>query len=279
MSVFVEHAGAGRALLILPQDDTQRVEAEATTCRKGITVRVVGRTLADSDLPESMLRYVLQTRETVTLDDTLAPNLFSSDNYVAQKRARSILCLPLVKQTIIVGVLYFENATTSHAFTSDRVEVLKLLASQAAISMENARLFKMRQESEDRLRLMIDRIPAMVWSNSADGSVELINQRFLEYTGLISEMALGDGWLDAIHTDDVAGVVEIRREALAASKPYEFEARLRRADGEYRYFLVRVFPVRDETGKVVKGMEPMLISKIADERKSRFRQLLKRSES
>jgi len=252
MSVVVEHAGAERALLILPQDDAQRVEADATTGREGITVRFIGRTLADSDLPESVLKYVVRTQETVILDDALVPNLFSADNYIVQKRARSILCLPLVKQTIVVGVLYFENATTSYAFTSDRVEVLKLLASQAAISMENARFYKERQESEDRLRLVIDTIPAMVWSNSADGSVEFINQRFLDYTGLISDLALGDGWLAAIHPDDVPGVVEIRREGLATREPYEFEARVRQADGGYRYFLVRVFPLRDETGKIVK---------------------------
>ncbi len=124
MSVVVEHAGAERALLILPQDDAQRVEAEATTGREGITVRFVGRTLADSDLSESVLKYVVRTQETVILDDALVPNLFSADNYIVQKRTRSILCLPLVKQTMVVGVLYFENATTSYAFTSDRVEVL-----------------------------------------------------------------------------------------------------------------------------------------------------------
>jgi formate hydrogenlyase transcriptional activator len=109
-----------------------------------------------------------------------------------------------------------------------------------------------RQESEGRLRLVIDTIPAMVWSNSADGSVEFINQRWLEYTGLIANQARGAGWLVVIHPDDVPGVVEIRREGLATGKPYEFEARIRRADGLYRYFLVRVFPLRDETGQIVK---------------------------
>src|SRR5262249_37573571 len=153
--------------------------------------------------------YVVRTQETVILDDTLAPNLFSSDPYLAQRRARSVLCLPLVKQTMVVGVLYLENATTSYAFTTERVEVLKLLASQAAISMENARFYKARQESEDRLRLVIDTIPAMVWSNSADGSCEFINQRWLEYTGLTGDLALGRGWLAAVHPDDIQGVVEI----------------------------------------------------------------------
>jgi len=252
MRIVVKHAGAERALFILPQDDEQRLEAEAITGREGITVRFVGRTLISSDLPESVLKYVIRAQETVILDDALTPNLFSSDGYIAQKRARSILCISLVKQMNVVGVLYLENSTTSYTFTPDWVGVLKLLASQAAISIENARFYKVRQESEDRLRLVIDTIPAMVWSNSADGSVESVNQRWLEYTGLIGDLALGDGWLAAIHPDDIAGVVKIRDEGLATSKPYQFEARIRRTDGEYRYFLVRVFPLRDETGKIVK---------------------------
>ncbi|HTF69847.1 MAG TPA: serine/threonine-protein kinase PknK, partial [Edaphobacter sp.] len=89
MSVVVEHAGAERAVLILPQCDEQRIEAEATTGREGITVRFVGRTLTSSDLPESALKYLLRTQETVILDDALAPNLFSADNYIVQKRVRS----------------------------------------------------------------------------------------------------------------------------------------------------------------------------------------------
>ncbi|WP_213805173.1 sigma 54-interacting transcriptional regulator [Granulicella sp. dw_53] len=251
MRSVVEHAGAERALLIIPQGDTRRIEAEATTSREGITVRLVGKAVTSSDLPESILKYVVRTQETVILDDALAANLFSSDSYIAQRRVRSILCLPLIKQAMVVGILHLESSTTSYAFTPDRIEVLKLLTSQAAISIENARLYTDLQASEDRLRLAIDTIPAMVWSNSADGSVKFINRRWQEYTGLLDGQALGKGWLAAIHPDDVAGAAEIRRQGLATGTSYEFEARIRRADGVYRCFLVRLFPLRDDTGNIV----------------------------
>src|SRR6202040_2431137 len=101
MRIAVEHAGANRALLILPQDAAQRIDAEATTSSEGITVRLIGSTKAHSGLPESLLKYVIRTQESVILDDAWAPNLFSSDNYIAQKRVRSILCLPLVKQAVV----------------------------------------------------------------------------------------------------------------------------------------------------------------------------------
>ena len=87
------------------------------------------------------------------LDDASAPNPFSTDEYIRQKHARSILCLPLVKQTRLIGVLYLENNLTPHVFTPARLAVLKLLASQAAISLENARLYAdVRQENSDRRR-------------------------------------------------------------------------------------------------------------------------------
>jgi PAS domain S-box-containing protein len=252
MRKVVEHAGAERALLIIPEGDAQRIEAEATTGREGIKVRFVGRILTPSDLPESVLTYVVRTQETVILDDAITPNLFSSDSYIVQTGARSILCLPLAKQAMVVGVLYLENAATSHVFTPSRIEVLKLVASQAAISVENARLYTDLQRSEDRLRLVIDTIPAMVWSSTADGYVDSINRRFVEYTGLPAESSFGAGWQALIHPDDIAGWKEVRKLAIAEGKPYSGELRVRGSDGKYRYFLGRSMPLRNASGRVVK---------------------------
>ncbi len=95
-----------------------------------------------------MLHYVIRTRESVILDDASAQNPFPADEYIHQKRARSVLCLPLVKQAKLIGVLYLENKLASRVFTPSRISVLKLLASQAAISLENARLYNDLQERE-----------------------------------------------------------------------------------------------------------------------------------
>ncbi len=96
---------------------------------------------------------MIRTRANVILDDAAAPNLFAADAFVQQRRPRSVLCLPLIKQTKLVGVLYLENNLTPHAFTSDRIAVLELLASQAAISLENADLYSdLQQENIDRRR-------------------------------------------------------------------------------------------------------------------------------
>jgi PAS domain S-box-containing protein len=103
---------------------------------------------------------------------------------------------------------------------------------------------------EERLRLIIDTIPTIVWRKLPDGSADFLNRNFREYTGLSLEQGLGWGWMSAFHPDD--RLMEEWRAALAAEKPFEKEARLRRADGQYRWFLIRAVPLRDEQRNVVK---------------------------
>ena len=128
--------------------DEPRIEAEATTGHGSVQVTVRQSGITPLDLPKAVLQYVIRTRELVVLDDAWGWNLYSRDEYVRQKRPRSVLCLPIVKQTKLVGALYLENNLTPRAFTQDRVAVLEMLASQAAISLENARLYSELQYSE-----------------------------------------------------------------------------------------------------------------------------------
>jgi len=113
-------------------------------------------------------------------------------------------------------------------------------------------LYATLQSSEDRLRLVIDTIPAHVWSTRPDGSVDFINRRWLETTGLAMEDALGWDWRSTVHPDDLARYVDQWRAALAAGEAMETEARLRRADGKYSWWLIRNVPLRDELGNIVK---------------------------
>lgn len=107
------------------------------------------------------------------------------------------------------------------------------------------------EESEHRIRLLIDTIPTMAWSVRPDGAVDFINQRWLDYTGLSMEEELNEP-ARAMHPDDLAGAMEKWLAAMAAGDLFEDEMRLRRADGEYRWFLVRTAPLRDRNGKIIK---------------------------
>ncbi len=112
-------------------------------------------------------------------------------------------------------------------------------------------LYATLQQSEDRLRLVIDTIPAHAWSARPDGSVDFINQRFLEFTGRSMEHMLGWGWGSLVHPDDLTRYLGDWQAAVATGEPMESEARVRRADGEYRWLLVRNVPLRNELGNIV----------------------------
>jgi PAS domain S-box-containing protein len=112
-------------------------------------------------------------------------------------------------------------------------------------------LYATLQSSEDRLRRVIDTIPAHAWSTLPDGSVDFINQRFLEFTGRSREDLLGWGWGSVVHNDDLTNYVDRWHAAVSAGEPLESEARVRRADGDYRWLLIRNVPLRDESGNIV----------------------------
>src|SRR6202789_354527 len=130
------------------------------------------------------------------------------------------------------------------------------LAQLGRVSNDTARrlqdLYESLQSSEDRLRRVINTIPAHVWSTLPDGSVDFINQRLLESTGLSIEALLGSGWQSIIHPDDRAGFIAKWRSALAAGEPAEMEARVWTAQRDYRSLLVRNVPLRDGHGEIVK---------------------------
>jgi PAS domain S-box-containing protein len=113
-------------------------------------------------------------------------------------------------------------------------------------------LYESLQSSEDRLRRVINTIPAHVWSTLPDGSVDFINQRLLESTGLSIEALLGSGWQSIVHPDDRARYIAKWKSALAAGEPLEIEARVWTAQRDYRWLLVRNVPLRDGLGRIVK---------------------------
>ena len=138
-----------------------------------------------------------------------------------------------------------------------------------------AALYETLRSSEARLRLTIDTIPAYVWSALPDGSLDFINKRWLEFSGLSLEQGLGWGWEVAVHPEDRHHFVEIWREAIASGTPMEAEARVRRADGQYRWLLIRNVPLHDQAGNIVKWYGK---SSDIDDRK-RAEQALKQSQA
>src|SRR5580704_3146464 len=138
----------------------------------------------------------------------------------------------------------------ANALTTARSGLVEGTMSQTGANTHDSDAEEASNVIEERLRLIIDTIPTIVWRKLPDASADFLNRNFREYTGLSLEHGLGWGWMNAFHPDD--RLKEEWRAALAAGKPFEKEARLRRADGQYRWFLIRAVPLRDEKGNLVK---------------------------
>jgi PAS domain S-box-containing protein len=152
-----------------------------------------------------------------------------------------------------IGVLVAVSRRSDFPRQTERL-VLSVAANQAAIGLqqERKRAEEALMASERNLKLTIDTIPALAWSTGPDGSADFFNQHYLDYLGLTAEQAGGWGWTAAVHPDDLNSLAAAWAGIMASEAPGEAEARLRRHDGEYRWFLFRANPLRDESGNIVK---------------------------
>ncbi|MBW4536492.1 MAG: PAS domain S-box protein [Pleurocapsa minor HA4230-MV1] len=138
MQVVIENAGAETGALVLLEDDRLTVVAQ---CSRNRQCNLEKLAVADcAMIPVSVIHLVERTQEVLVFDDAVSESSFSTDPYIQQQQTRSLLCMPILKQSQLLGILYLENNLSIGVFTSDRLQVLKLLISQAAISLENARL-------------------------------------------------------------------------------------------------------------------------------------------
>jgi PAS domain S-box-containing protein len=280
MRLTVEHAGAERGVLVLLHEDELHIEAEATTGVGSIEVAIGRLQVTARDLPLSALQYVLRTRELLVLDDACADGIDSDDEYVRSNRPRSVLCLPILKDTTVVGALYLENNLTTRAFTSDRVAVLDFLASQAAIALENARLYSELQRSEAFLveGQAISQTGSFQWAPATGRitwSAELFNIfEFAPTTVPTLELAMG-----RVHPDDLPLVTQ-QIERAQEGQDFAYEHRLRMRDGRVKHVGLVGHASRDELGNIefVGAVMDVTERKLAELERERLGQRLREVE-
>jgi PAS domain S-box-containing protein len=179
----IEQAGAERGLLILPQGAELRIQAEAVTAGSSININLIDRPISNAELPEQIVQYAARAQEIVILDDASNRGSFSTDEYIGRMRVRSILCLPLVKQGRLIAVLYLQNNLAANVFTARRIAVLKVLASAAAISLENGRLYRELEEREAKIGRLVDANIVGIFIWNIDGRIIEANDAFLRVVG------------------------------------------------------------------------------------------------
>ncbi len=258
MTIAIENAGADRGLLILPSGDEYLIQAEARAAGDQIEVTMCQEPITGIACPESLVRYVIRSRESVILDDASKPNMFSDDDYLRERQSKSILCLPLIKQQQLTGILLLENTLTSHAFTADRIAVLELIAAQAAISLENSRLYGelLRAGAELQLQVeLLQQLPVSAWTLKPDGTPDFVNRVWLEFAGQTLDFVRShpEAWMTAVHPEDREFAAKSFWKGVQSGQGFAFEIRsLRAQDGVYRRHLKQAVVLRDAEGKVLK---------------------------
>ncbi|MBW4455351.1 MAG: AAA family ATPase [Nostoc indistinguendum CM1-VF10] len=204
MQILIENAGAQTGCLLLETAGEWAIEAAcelndgeavAVDGFPGIsklmnpeganicTTQVIQSISMVNRLPESIIHYVIRTHESVILNDATREGNFINESYIQQNQTKSLLCLPLLNQSKLVGVLYLENQLVTGAFTAERSQVLNLLSTQAAIAIENAKLYSEQRASKSRMTQFLEAIPLGVAVVDAAGRPYYFNQQATQLTG------------------------------------------------------------------------------------------------
>jgi signal transduction histidine kinase/GAF domain-containing protein len=182
MKILIENAGAQKGFLILETQGKLLIEASGTVEQEQVAV-LQSIPIDSGDVSTAIANYVARTKESVVLNNASREGRFTNDPYIQAHQPKSILCAPLINQGKLVSIVYLENNLTTEAFTPDRLEVLKLLSSQAAISIDLAKLYAEVRANENRLTQFLEAMPVGVAILNANGKPC--------FTNVVTEQLLG----------------------------------------------------------------------------------------
>ena len=233
MQVMIENSGATKSVLILVKNNHLFVEAvkidNATVVQESIPVNL------SKDIPINVINYVYNTAKIFVTDDIKTNLLIAADSYIVSQKPKSLLCLPIIHKSKLMGILYLENQLTVGAFTYNKIEVLNLLMTQAAISLENAQLYTNLSEQADslkqanqqleeytmtlkitnRLQKLADLSLAINSTLSTNNILQLVTQQAAEIIGAhqsIISIKIDESCTKAVHTVHLADKYEQWRE-------------------------------------------------------------------
>src|SRR5215470_2243372 len=192
---------------------------------------------------------VAASRHPVLVEDAAQNDWVVRPEWAKREEIRSFAGHPLIFREKLLGVI---AVFSRQPFGQQEFTWLGLFANQAAVAIANARAEEALQSSERNLAAIINTIPTAAWTTRPDGYCDFLNQVWLDYAAMTAEQAQGWGWAEAIHTDDRKRLVKKWQSCLAAGTPVDTEARIRRFDSSYRWFLIRANPLRDESGNILK---------------------------
>ncbi|HVY89908.1 MAG TPA: ATP-binding protein, partial [Hyphomonadaceae bacterium] len=223
---------AEEGILLLPDGDDFSIRARVRMSDGQAKVATCRDPMTDLSCPASIIGDVIRLRKTVATDDAAATE-YADDPYLKHRRPRSVLCMPLIHHDVLQGILVLESKRIQGAFNGERVRLLELLASQAAISLENASLYSSLQEREARLRRLIDANIVGIFTWTLDGRIIDANDAFLAMVGYESgDLRSGRmRWKDLMPGDWDPANDPVLEEILGSGATPPFRARYVRKDG------------------------------------------------
>ncbi|MEH2352442.1 trifunctional serine/threonine-protein kinase/ATP-binding protein/sensor histidine kinase [Nostoc sp.] len=245
LEIVIENAGANKCVLMLLRDDRLLIKGSISEGTQPVVLQRLP--IEESqDIPLKVIYKVLHDKQTVVLLDAIADPTLACDDYIMRQQPKSILCSPILHQGKLLGILYLENNLATGAFMSDRVELLNLLCAQAAISLENARLYERSQNyaqqleqsfaelsaSNSRFEKLVDNVPGVVYQYciSADGAMSLpyMSADCYELYEITPEQAIASVQLllERIHPDDIASHQDSVADSIQTLTPWRWEGRI-----------------------------------------------------
>ncbi|MEG3933982.1 AAA family ATPase [Microcoleus sp. T3_B1] len=278
MKMAIENAGAQKGFLLMPKKGKLRIKAAASVESSDVAVEQDPRVSPAEVLPITMINYVEKTHSDVVLSQAAREGLFTDDPYIKRQQVKSALCTPILNQSKLVGLLYLENNLATEAFSPTRLEVLKILSSQAAISIENAvlvaNLSEAKEQLEDYSRTLEVRVEERTqelktkeaklqeaqklahlgnWEFDLEGDKLTWSEEVFRIFGLdpkLPEPTILEH-RKQIHPDDLQLWLEAVEQISRLGNPCEYEMKILRPDGAVRYIYVKAQAIFDGS-KVIK---------------------------
>jgi PAS domain S-box-containing protein len=259
LRITIENAGAEKGVLIELYDDRLKVHARAVGNRVEVLKDPVSINKC-GDIALSVVNYVARTLSELVLNDAVRDTMFGGDEYIIDHQVRSLICMPIVYQGKLSGILYLENNLSSGVFTEDRLELLKALASQAAISMENALLYTELEnnvytlsEGEKRFREIFDHTFQFIGVLDINGVLLQANRTALQFAGVREDEVIGKKFWDTPWWSHSAELQQQLKSAINKAKEGElvrFDATHVSKDGKTSYVDFSVNPVKDGSKQI-----------------------------
>ncbi|MBR8833483.1 MAG: AAA family ATPase [Stigonema ocellatum SAG 48.90 = DSM 106950] len=207
MHILIENAGAQTGCLLLENLGEWTIEAacELNEGAKVCAAQVLRSIPIANRLPKSIIQYVIRTHKSVILNDAAREGDFINEPYIQHNQSQSLLCLPLLNQSKLVGVLYLENQLATGVFTPERTQVLHLLSAQAAIAIENAKLYSELRASKSQITQFLEAVPVGIAVFDAAGRPYYFNQQATQLVGKESDPSVALDWLAQAYQVYLAG--------------------------------------------------------------------------